>query len=450
MSKAGYSTRNFALIITFIFVVAASNGSAGPSGTTISGTKTAAATITHTNTYSWAVQKITPTPSPPPYTIGLGSTLAVPFTITATQNTPTVTSNVGVPTGQICINNTGTSTTQGLYISDQLEQNISDNWMKIAGELSIPVTAEISSGQKQCYSYQFNNVSLNPQLSYRNHAIVSIDNSVGHEGTSSSIDLLAMVSFPQVVQNVDATATLTDSANCPSGLSCVSSVSNQLLTGSTSLSAPLTISNNSVCCGQTFDIVNNAILTPTTTGSSSSSAAAVQVFTGICPPCGSGTGFSINNVSDAHLVIEPGKTVIAGYNFKIPGSHPTTDLILLNGTVTIHVTCPDNTIQNVVIPLKLQTYTDPLNSSAWYPTSVQSDPAGFQGSAQVPSTLCGGQSGVATTGATFSGYFSSLPVGQCPNVRFHYQMKPIGAGANWSNTNVQVCGTCGPVCAPVN
>lgn len=98
-------------------------------------------------------------------------------------------------------------------------------------------------------------------------------------------------------------------------------------------------------------------------------------------------------------------------NFKIPGNHPTTDLILLNGAVTIHVTCPDNTIQNVVIPLNLQTYTDPLNSSAWYPTSVQSDPAGFQGSAQVPSTLCGGQSGVAATGATFSGNFSSIPVG---------------------------------------
>ncbi|NBU21621.1 hypothetical protein EBS43_09490, partial [bacterium] len=131
------------------------------------------------------------------------------------------------------------------------------------------------------------------------------------------------------------------------------------------------------------------------------------------------------------------------------GQHPTTDLILLNGTITVHVTCPNNTIQNVVIPLSLKVYTDPLNSSAWYPTDVQSAPSGFQGSALVPSNLCGGVSGVASTGATFSGVFSSLPVGQCPNVRFHYQPAPIGVGANWSNTNVQVCGSCGPVCAPV-
>jgi len=450
MSGATHSTRSLILISALVFVVVVSKSSAGPSGTSISGSKTAAAVITQTNNYSWTIQKITPTSSPSPYTIGLGSSLAVPFMIHATQNTPIVTSSVGAPVGQICVNNTGASATQGLYISDQLEQNISGNWVNIGSPMSIPVMAEISGGQTQCYPYQFTGISLSPELSYRNHAIASIDNSLGYEGTSSSIDLFAPISFSQVVQNVDATATLTNSANCPSGFNCVSSISNQLLTGSASISAPLAINNASVCCGQTFDVVNHAILTPTTTGSVLSSSASVQVFTGVCPPCGSGTGFSINNVSDSHLVIEPGKRVIAGYNFKIPGSHPTTDLILLNGTVTVHVTCPDSTIQNVVIPLQLQSYTDPLNSSAWYPTAVQSDPVGFQGSAQVPSTLCGGQSGVATTGATFSGNFSSIPAGQCPNVRFHYQMEPIGAGANWSNTNVQVCGTCGLVCAPVN
>lgn len=436
MSDASNSFKNslFALLIVFV----ANKSTAGTSGTTISGYKTATATITQTNTYSWSVQKTTPTPSPSPYTIGLGSSLAVPFTIQATQNGPIVTSTIGPPTGQICINNTGTSATQGLYISDQLEQFISGSWVKITDPILVLVTAEISGGQTQCYPYQFNNVFLSPQGSYRNHAIASIDNHLGSEGTNTSIDLLATVSFPQVVQNVDASAMLTDSANCPSGFTCVPGVSSQLLTNSTLLSAPLTIKNDSVCCGQTYDILNHAILTPTTTGSALSSSATAQIFTGICPPCGSGTGFSINNVSDSRLVIEPGKTAIAGYNFKIPGNHPTTDLILLNGAVTIHVTCPDNTIQNVVIPLKLQTYTDPMNSSAWYPTSIQSDPAGFQGSVQVPLTLCGGQNGVATTGATFSGDFSSIPEAQCPNVRFHYQMEPIGGGANWSNTNVQV------------
>ena len=422
---------------------------AGLVGTTLTGSKTSSVVVTQTSSYTWSLQKTLPTPLPSPFTIGLGSSATVNFSIQATQRGPVVTSSLSPVSGQVCVQNTGAIKTQGLYITDQLEQKSAGVWVKIAGPMVIPVASEISPGQTACFPYQFIGASLDSTLSYQNHAMVSIDNYAGFEGMSHVIDLYSPVIFSTQFQSVDAAALLSDLITCPAGMTCTPASTSQTLIGSSSLSYPITIQNNSVCCGQTWGALNTATLTPTTTQIPQNSSVGLQIFTGTCPPCGSGTGFNVTNVSDSHLVISPGMTLIAGYNFKIPGSHPTTDLILLNGTITIHVTCPNTTFQDVVIPLGLKVYTDPLNSSAWYPTDSQSDPAGFQGSAVAPSNLCGGVSGVASTGATFAGVFSSLPVGQCPNVRFHYQPAPIGAGANWSNTNVQVCGTCGPACAPV-
>ncbi len=422
---------------------------AGTQGTTITGNKSSSAIVTQTSSYTWSIQKTLPSPLPSPFTIGLGSSAIVPFVIQATQRGPVITTSMSPVSGQVCVNNTGGSRTQGFYITDQLEQYVNGVWVKVAGPIVIPVGSELAAGQSSCYAYQFIGVSLDPLLQYRNHAMASIDNYLGYEGSTHVTDFYSPLSFSTQYQNVDSTAILSDSISCPSGMTCSPASSSQLLTGSSSLSYPITVTNNSQCCGQTLGASNTATLTPSTNQVSQSSSVSFQIYTGTCPPCGSGTGFSIDNVSDSHMVISPGMTLIGGYNFKIPGQHPTTDLILLNGTITVHVTCPNNTIQNVVIPLGLKVYTDPLNSSAWYPTDVQSAPSGFQGSALVPSNLCGGVSGVASTGATFSGVFSSLPVGQCPNVRFHYQPAPIGVGANWSNTNVQVCGSCGPVCAPV-
>jgi hypothetical protein len=132
---------------------------------------------------------------------------------------------------------------------------------------------------------------------------------------------------------------------------------------------------------------------------------------------------------EGNLPIAAGSTVEAGYDFTMPGSHPDAHVTVTNGTVTVQVTCPDNSVHPLTIALPTQTYDDSVNSSAWLPSGDQNSPLVYQGSAV--SSVCGTETGHASQGATFTAEVCSDDAINKVNVRFHYSDDSAGG---WSGT----------------
>jgi hypothetical protein len=280
----GTLLRRFSLEYSFLvglILVASGLSLAGSQGTMITGTKTAAATISRTETYTWSIQKSSTGSSA--YTIATGNTQSLPFSIQATRADPSISSTSSAVSGQVCLTNTGTQPTSGLYITDQLEQFNGSSWSPIGGMIIVPVPSELNAGQYRCHSYTISGVPLDSNTSYRNHAVASIDNYSGFEGTSKSIDIFQSVSLTVNTSTIDASATLADLFTCPKGFSCSASSLPSQLSSSQTLNLNLAMTNTSACCGQVFTFTNTAQLTPSTTTTQRSSSATVGVNTGSCP-----------------------------------------------------------------------------------------------------------------------------------------------------------------------
>jgi hypothetical protein len=211
-----------------------------------------------------------------------GQTATAGFTITATRNGPTVTQSNTPITGQICLQNTGLRATQGLYLTDRLEQEVSPGvWNVVAGPITIPTGGELAAGQSQCYNYNLN-YPLNPNNTYRNHAVATIDNYLGYEGMAHSIDILAAVDITVNHTDVDATATIVNPFDCPAGFTCTLSGSSYFVTGTTTIPVSAALTNNTATCGQTLIATNHSILTPSTNPVPISASASISIYTGTC------------------------------------------------------------------------------------------------------------------------------------------------------------------------
>lgn len=269
--------------VAFLFVsLFLGTAFAGSPGTTLTVTKTAVATLTQTNTYTWSIQKTTP-PNQTTYVVPVGQNAMVPFTVTATRSGPTVI-NASSVSGSVCVTNTGLTQTSGLQIVDILEFLNGAVWQPVAGgEQALTVSAELAAGQSMCYPYQFSNIALSSTVQYRNHAEVFIDNYAGHEGTSFETDAIVPIVLTPVINNVDATASLSDVFACPTGFTCVAAPLPPTLTGSTTLSYSVTLTNASLTCGQTVSPLNTATLVPSTTLVPQVATAGAQIYTGTCP-----------------------------------------------------------------------------------------------------------------------------------------------------------------------
>lgn len=274
---------------------------AGNQGTTITLDKTASTTQTETDTYSWMIQK-TLKPSQVPYVIRSGKTVPVQFLLTANRSGPIKTYVNDPVSGQICIHNTGSQPTVGLWLTDQLEQSTDGGatWTAFAGPAVIPVT-ELAAGASQCYPYSFSNTLLPPCPSrggrapgketvascaiYRNIATATVDNFSGSEGTAHSVDATVPVTVNPVLIEVDKTASIADVFTCPVGFSCSPVSSTIPLTDSYPTSTyEVSMTNNSAACGQTVSGLNTATLTPSTNPALPSVSAAATIYTGTCHP----------------------------------------------------------------------------------------------------------------------------------------------------------------------
>lgn len=269
---------------------------AGNQGTTLSMNKSASSTQTQFDAYSWTLQK-TLKPNQTKYIIKPGKTVDVDYLITATRSAP-VTSYTNTPvSGEICVTNTGSQPTIGLWITEEMQESRDGGatWSPYAGPQVIAVSAELASGANQCYSYSFPN-QLDPTRKYRTKATASIDNYVQHEGESFSIDMTKDVTVTRPLVEIDKTANLTDTLNCPTGFSCTVPWTSQALTGSYPTTAyTVSMSNTSAACGQTtLAALNTANLTsatqpplsPTPPASSLplSASATASISTGTCRP----------------------------------------------------------------------------------------------------------------------------------------------------------------------
>jgi hypothetical protein len=134
---------------------------------------------------------------------------------------------------------------------------------------------------------------------------------------------------------------------------------------------------------------------------------------------------------EGDLLVQPGDTLKAGYDFTMPGSHPAATVMVSNAQVQPTVVCPDGANQVLTVPLPTQTYQIATNNSDWLPPGNQSSSLVYQGSIVVPNTLCGGQARHAPSSATFTATFTSTDSHDRVNVRFRYSDNTAG---RWSVT----------------
>jgi hypothetical protein len=148
---------------------------------------------------------------------------------------------------------------------------------------------------------------------------------------------------------------------------------------------------------------------------------------------GGGKSFSIGPSSmEGDLHIAPGDWISGGYNFKFTnGSHAAT-MYSVTATVTVPVTCPDNSIQNIIIPLGAPgqlngggvstfTYSIPAGDTSNHATNNQNSILTWEGAVQAPASLCGGQVGRNQKGAIFNTTVSQSPQVGLVDWQFHYR-----------------------------
>ena len=135
---------------------------------------------------------------------------------------------------------------------------------------------------------------------------------------------------------------------------------------------------------------------------------------------------------EGNLTLSPGATLQAGYDFTMPGSHPTATVNFVGANVTFAWTCasgPGN--GTLVVPMADQNYTDPQSSPSWYPSGDQNSSLVYQGSIAVPDECSGGLVSFRA-GGTFSTGISSTDTTDKVNVRWHYSGN--GSAGGWSGT----------------
>jgi hypothetical protein len=201
--------------------------------------------------------------------------------------------------------------------------------------------------------------------------------------------------------------------------------------------------NNTVC----FNWLNSGSLSDnfTVTGSATlttpSDTSTLQVdlgggSTSIVLTCGStppGKNFSIGPSSmEGDLHINPGDWISGGYNFKfVSSSHGATAYTVI-ATVTVPVVCPDSSVQNIVIQLGAPgqlngggvatfTYNIPAGDTSNHATNNQNSILAWEGAAQAPANLCGGNPGRNQKGAIFDATVSQNPQVGLVDWQFHYR-----------------------------
>jgi probable HAF family extracellular repeat protein len=145
-----------------------------------------------------------------------------------------------------------------------------------------------------------------------------------------------------------------------------------------------------------------------------------------------GTALTTNTQAmNGDMKVAQGSTLSAGYDFTMPGTHPSATVGFLGAQVTFQATCASGTPGSMTITVNIpdQSYVDPPSSPAWYPSSNQNSSLTYQGSATVPSFCDAGALVRFQQGGTFSTHVTSTDISDKVNIRWHYM---DGTGGGWS------------------
>ena len=128
--------------------------------------------------------------------------------------------------------------------------------------------------------------------------------------------------------------------------------------------------------------------------------------------------------------VSPGETVQVGYDFTLPGGHPATNVLFVDGQVAFDATCANGSGGGtIVVPIENRAYAVAANSSAWYPSGSASSPSVYQGSRAVPD-LCGGGQISLGKGTFAAGILADKTV----TLQYRWHYKAGGTGGGWSGT----------------
>lgn len=262
----------------------------GQSGTTLTATKTAAGFWIRRIEYDWDLQK---SADPTSLTLAQGQSGSVAYTLDATRTQVSSTDHYGV-SGQICVTNGGSVTTENLRIVDQVQYKVgSGQFQDLPGATLTMTPAQLAPGQSACYPYSIEFTPVDGAV-YRNVAHVTITNHSGWLpggrncpgpevcpfGPNPKADF-SLPGTPSITY-VDAEADLTDLLACPSGFTCSPISHSWHLTGSTVLNYSLTVTNSSAPCNTHTPLVNTATLQESDSGTTHTASATVDLYTGPC------------------------------------------------------------------------------------------------------------------------------------------------------------------------
>lgn len=252
--------------------------------------------------------------------------------------------------------------------------------------------------------------------------------------TGYSISLQACNLDADTTYTIDYTIDLTPSSGSPSQISHSVTFTAQQTTNGTSTCSDNTFSTTVSdspsppfpLAPGTYSLTGTAMLEGFNTEEITFSPSSV---TCAAPPVCS-ADVSISGSMEGNLPVRPGDTVKAGFDFTVPGSHAADTVTFSNISVTLPVKCPNGTSETLTIPMPNQTITVPANNSNWFPSGNQSSPLVYQGSITAPANLCGGATGHAPQGATFTANLTASTADSV-HVRFHYSDNTAGS---WSGT----------------
>ena len=275
----------------------------------------------------------------------------------------------------------------------------------LAAILVLPAMANILTGAgatADCTGYNLtvNATDLTPGTDYE----IDFSFTLTCNGSSTVVPGSIMFTTTNDGSSTDTTATESATGTWPSG----------------PLSANCTVTGSAVLTssGSTFAITINGSATATL---------------GCGSTTGGGKSFSIGPSSmEGDLHISPGDWISGGYNFKFTsGSHAAT-MYTVVATVTVPVTCPDSTVQNIIIPLGAPgqldgggvttfTYNIAAGDTSNHATNNQNSILAWEGAVQAPATLCGGNTGRNQIGAIFNTNVTQNPHVGLVDWQFHYR-----------------------------
>ncbi len=135
---------------------------------------------------------------------------------------------------------------------------------------------------------------------------------------------------------------------------------------------------------------------------------------------------------EGNLKVKPGDTVMAGYDFTMPGKHPVATVLFSGVTVTFQAKCVSGLGGGtIIVAMPDNIYTDTANNNQWLPSGDQHSPLVYQGSVTVPNLCSGGQL-TLQQGGTFNAQVQSTDTTDKVNLRWHYSAN--GSSGSWSGT----------------